>query len=233
MQFCCITTAAKYWPHDTIVKLGAEMRNLCRLNKLKKKYCPSDLIWHPFWSSQGSFILPTSHSWRLRNFICMEQLLYSIGHEWFHPSELAPGSWHGIVRAHINENPCCFGGFVVFTHWYSSSLFVLIGGVITEATGKRLYFIASEKPGGSCRLVEGKGNTRHPLCDLINRHTTANKTQNLEGGKNACTRTDVETRLAVNERSTQKNTHINACSHREACRHTVQECSCPPLHTNR
>lgn len=115
MQFCCITPTAKYWPHDTIVKLGAEMRNLCRLNELKKRFCLSDLIWDPFLSSQGSFSLPTSHSWRLCNFICMEQLLYSIGHEWFHPLELAPSSWHGIVRAHINENPCSRGGFVVFT----------------------------------------------------------------------------------------------------------------------
>lgn len=43
----------------------------------------------------------------------------------------------------FNESPCCYVSFVeliYFTHWYSLSLFVLMGGVITEATGRQLYF---------------------------------------------------------------------------------------------
>lgn len=44
-------------------------------------------------------------------------------------------------------------------HWYSSSLFVLMGGVITEATGMRPYFIVCGEPAGSCPLVGRKRNT--------------------------------------------------------------------------
>lgn len=51
---------------------------------------------------------------------------------------LDSGSWLGIVRVCINESPHCCCGFVIhaaLTYWYSFSLLVLMGGIITEATG--------------------------------------------------------------------------------------------------
>lgn len=64
-------------------------------------------------------------------------------------SELDPGLCGDIVHTRINESPCCSGSFVVLTlvtHWYSSSLFVLMGGVITKAAGRQLFFIVCGKP---------------------------------------------------------------------------------------
>lgn len=65
---------------------------------------------------------------------------------------------------------------------------VLMGGVITGATGRQTDFIVCGKPAGSCPLVGKNRNTCNPSVTSF----TSDKPQNLVK-KNACTRTDVDT----------------------------------------
>lgn len=112
----------------------------------------------------------------------MEYLFYSIGREWFGIHD------EGLVHSHMIETYGSFVIFTLFTHWYSFSLFALMGA-ITEATGKRPNSIVCGKPAGSCPLVARMKQNMTPFRNLINQCPTANKTK----VENACTRTDVGT----------------------------------------